>query len=580
MPKKRALLCAINDYGDPRNNLPSCLADAAAFKEVLKANFGFADAEIRELYDSAATMSGVRGGLGWLFDAPGPDDRLVFYYSGHGYTRLENGTLEEMLVLRGDGGGLDFFKDDELSSRTRHLPPGCLTVISDSCYSGGMEKGLLSPLDGFELVRSKVYVPSVEEQTEKALALERGGVKKFKPFGAAATPHVDRLAQILALDPASAVTLVDLVGKPKDDPNQTQMNGLLVAACKEDETAAASSSRTNGLSAFTYGLLGVLANPEIEGPQVGYGSSSAEIHQAVTAKLIREGFRQSPVLKEPVEPAGLGARSFINLGSVTTTPTSTPTSPTPVPTTPAGGSWMNQLLQNLQGMFNKEPATQAPTKGAQVDSTADKGWADLIPMIPRIVNLGMDVYQTVTKEGLLPPDKAVAPAGATQAEQEKWIEFIPQIIDLGVQVYQSLNKGDLLPPEKDVSIPGDATLQEPEKWIELIPQFVNLGLEVYNSLKSKGFVVLDKSANLPEDTTQQEAQKWLSLVPIAISVGLEVYNALKSKDLILDVDEAAKGAVGAPDGNGATKAAEGTAADALVEALNKAGYNISPTPVS
>jgi hypothetical protein len=576
MPKKRALLCAINDYGDPRNNLPSCLADAAAFKEVLKAHYGFADTEIREYYDSAATMSGVRGGLGWLFDAPGPDDRLVFYYSGHGYSRLENGTLEQTLVLRGDGGGLDFFKDEELSSRTQHLPHGCLTVIADSCYSGGMEKSLLSPVDGLELVRSKVYIPSYEEQKEKALAIENGEVKQFKPFGAAPTAHVDKLAQILALDPDSAVKIVDLVGKPKDDPHQNQMNGLLVAACREDETAAASSSRTNGLSAFTYGLLGVLANPEIEGPQIDYGSSSVNIHQAVTAKLIREGFRQRPVLKEPVAPPGLGARSFINLGGVTTTPTTTPTT---VPTTPADGSWMDQLLQNLQSMFNKEPATQSLTKGAQVDSTAEKGWADLIPMIPRIVNLGMDVYQTVTKEGFQIPAPNL-PKGVDQAEQEKWIEFIPQIVDLGVQVYQALHKGDLLPPEKDLQIPADATIQAPEKWVEFIPQFVNLGLEVYNALKSKGFVVLDKSANLPENTTEQETQKWLSLVPIAISVGLEVYNALKSKDLILDTDEAAKAVVGVTNGNNATKAAEGAAAEALVEALKEAGFDLSPTPVS
>lgn len=49
-------------------------------------------------------------------------------------------------------------------------------------------------------------------------------------------------------------------------------------------------------------------------------------------------------------------------------------------------------------------------------ATTDKGWGDLIPMIPRIFNLGVEVYQTVTKEGLVPADKAILPAGATEED--------------------------------------------------------------------------------------------------------------------------------------------------------------------
>lgn len=568
MPKKRALLCAIDDYGDPRNNLPSCRADARAFKQLLKEYYGFGEGDIRELYDSAATVTGLRSELSWLFEAPDPDDRFVFYYSGHGYTRLEDGVLEEMLVLRGVDGGIDFFKDDELSSRTQDLPPGCLTVISDSCYSGGMEKVVFSPDAGsFEAVRAKVYMPGLEMQGEKALAISQGQVKKFKPFLAEPTADIGELRKSFSLDPLFKARLgVDKAGT--DETGQVQTTGLLMSACREDETAAASSAGTDGLSRFTYALVSVIENPEVEGPEVGYGSSSAEIHGAVTTKILSEGGRQTPLLKEPEEPEGLGSRSFITLEAV-----AGPATPVPV----GDQSWMDQLLQQLQGMLSKEPSVQTPTKGVEMDTTADKGIWDVIERIPDLVNIGMDVYRTVTKEGLLPADKAVElPAGATEQEQEKWLELIPQVLNIGAQVYRTLTKEGMLSADKAVELPEDATLQEPEKWLNLVPQIVSIGLDVYNSLKNKGFVAPEKAAILPENTTEQEAQKWLSLIPTAIGIGLQVYNSLKSKGLILDTEEPAKAVGGVSSGgNGASRESTDTLSEAVTEALSKAGYQLN-----
>jgi hypothetical protein len=570
MPKKRALLCAINDYGDPRNNLPSCLADADAFKQLLKASYGFADGDIREIYDGAATVPGLRAGLQWLFENPDANDRLVFYYSGHGYQRPENGVLEEMLVLRGESGGIDFFKDDELSSSTQDLPPGCLTVISDSCYSGGMEKAVLFPAAGVEVVRSKVYQPTVDEQRQKADAITKGEIKRFKPFLAAPTSDVAEISKDLAPFLSANGSLGLSKAGVDDEPTQVQMNGMLLSACLADETAAASSARTGGLSAFTYALLGVLSGPESEGPEVGPQNSTADIFQATKSRLAREGFRQTPMFKVPHSPAGMGSRSFILLGDAA--PVGTATQPTQPTTTPSsGGGWMSQLQDALQSMFPKAPTT--PTKGADVaTATMDKGWGDLIPMIPRIVNLGMDVYHTVTKEGLVPADKDIMPAGASEEEREKWIELIPQLITFGSQVYDALSKEGMLPPEKSVDTSAPVTLQEPEKWIELIPQFVSIGLDVYNSLKSKGFVAQHKAAALPANTSEQEAQKWLSLIPVAVSVGLEVYNALKSKDLILDANGAAAKAVSVPSAATAATGDQDVMASAVHKALEKSGF--------
>ena len=63
---KRALLVAINDYGSPQNNLPSCLEDAAQVRSVLQSRYGFET--FTELYDGDATVANVESGLAWLFE--------------------------------------------------------------------------------------------------------------------------------------------------------------------------------------------------------------------------------------------------------------------------------------------------------------------------------------------------------------------------------------------------------------------------------------------------------------------------------------------------------------------------------
>jgi hypothetical protein len=557
-------MCAINDYGDPRNNLPSCLNDADAFKHLLKTYYGFDDANIRDLYDSQATVAEVDQGLDWLFSNPSPADRLVFYYSGHGYTRVEDGVLEEMLVLRGEDGGIAFYKDNELSKKTQNLPDGIFTAVLDSCYSGGMEKAFFDTDKGiFEAARSKVYVPTLAEQRAKALALQEDGVKAFKPFGAAPTSDVMQLFSNFFLDPELANELASVGKAPTDELADVQMNGLLLSACREDETAAASSSRTEGLSAFTYGLRAILEEAEPAGEaQVEPLSPSVAIHQAVTAKLTREGFKQRPLLKAPAMPAGLASMSFITMETVGGVPTQ-PVSPQPS----GGGSWLDSL-QQMFGVGSKGVSVQTSTKGVHMATTADaKGWFDILP---DIVDIGLDIYDSLSKEGLLPEDKAVElPSGASEQEKEKWLELLPQIFELGTQVYHTLSKEGMLPEDKAVQVPEDATLQatlaQPEKWIEFIPQIVDLGLDIYDSLTTKGLVAQEKAVV----NVHQEAQKWLSLIPIGISLGLEVYNSLTSKGFI--AAEGAGKAVTMPTPTTVTSK-EADIGKVVKDALGKAGY--------
>ncbi|MFD1985558.1 caspase domain-containing protein [Mesorhizobium newzealandense] len=133
--KRRAVVVGINDYQDGNNHLPSCINDVKAFEKILREDYAFE--EIGRLVDSEATVAGVTAALQRLVADASPDDRLVFFFSGHGSTELRNGVAEQCMVLY-DG----YLFDDELSQMTQSLPPGIFTLVADCCLSGGLEKTL------------------------------------------------------------------------------------------------------------------------------------------------------------------------------------------------------------------------------------------------------------------------------------------------------------------------------------------------------------------------------------------------------------------------------------------------------
>jgi hypothetical protein len=292
---KRALLVAINHYGNPQNDLPSCLEDAAQFRSVLQSRYGFEN--FSELYDGDATVTNVEAGLAWLLKDAEADDRLVFYYSGHGYQQPRNGNLEECLVL----GNLEFLFDDRLSELSQSAPPGVLSVILDSCFSGGIEKRI--PLgERVEVARTKLWVPPPDAARGKSLS---AGPLVPRPFGCLPIAGQDAVKR-LVLGPEA---IADKAARPQeasqDEAGQLRLNGLLLSACSENETASASTSATKGMSAFTYALTGTLpASGQI---------SNTRIRDGVRDRLAELGFQQTPLLRAPPRPTGLAAASFVTL---------------------------------------------------------------------------------------------------------------------------------------------------------------------------------------------------------------------------------------------------------------------------
>ncbi len=279
---KRALIIGINAY-DPPNALPSCVADADAFESLLRKSYGFTD--IANLRDRQASNSAMAAGLQQLVKDASAGDELVFYYSGHGFSFEKNGALIEALVPQ----DANFFDSDQLAGLTSAVPPGVLTVVLDSCFSGGLEKTFLLPngmvergfVKRFQLsATQKAFVPPIEGRT---LA--------YRPFGSSAGQT------------AAAVVQQFQAGKPSDKafsivvpaPSTDDRRFLLMSACLADETAAASTSQTEGKSAFTFSLL-----DRIQAADLAAGPVAALLDAA--GKRLRDlGITQTPTLRAPAK---------------------------------------------------------------------------------------------------------------------------------------------------------------------------------------------------------------------------------------------------------------------------------------
>ncbi len=290
MSNKKAVVVGINIYKTSTNNLPSCVNDSNKFSDLLSDSYGFSPSDIRKLQDKEANLANINKELTWLFQDAEIDDHLVFYYSGHGFRTEKDGVFKECLVTSDE----EFLFDDKLSPSTQSLPPGILSIILDSCYSGGMEKAFFVAIPGEKPFRIKTWYPPHHE-LNKTIAAEDNKHLDYQPFG-----HPVLKSHLSFTELAVSNRLKSL----SFEPNDKQVNGLLMSACKADEKATASTPQTDGLSAFTFGLIQSI---ESLGTQI----SNKTLLNNAKEKLQDIGLTQTPLLIEPVEPQGVGNLSFI-----------------------------------------------------------------------------------------------------------------------------------------------------------------------------------------------------------------------------------------------------------------------------
>ncbi len=149
----RALLVGIDQYPHVRP-LEGSSTDVRDMRQFALDTLGYRPEQIQVLLDGEATRAGILSALEqWLIAGSQPGDRVLFYYSGHGYQMAdadgdEEDGLDETLVgvdTEPDvqSGYRHMIGDDDLKIRFDRLADRQTTVIIDSCHSGTVTRGLL-----------------------------------------------------------------------------------------------------------------------------------------------------------------------------------------------------------------------------------------------------------------------------------------------------------------------------------------------------------------------------------------------------------------------------------------------------
>lgn len=161
----------IADYPGTDADLSLCDVDAETIYSLLRENYGMQSNDSALLVNSDATVAGLTQALRRIGGQAGPDDLIVFFYSGHGgqYTGEANSAdpdgIHETLVLV-DGQ----MTDDEFAELINGSEAGIALVALDACFSGGFAKDVVS-------ARGRMGIFSSEEDvlSQVAAQFQAGG---------------------------------------------------------------------------------------------------------------------------------------------------------------------------------------------------------------------------------------------------------------------------------------------------------------------------------------------------------------------------------------------------------------------
>lgn len=189
----RALVVGISDYGRLMQPLPGCGNDRQGWGELLRNTLGLGAGALRVRADAEATKLTLLDDLAWLLDDVSAGDQRVFFFAGHGArlrrrdpaSGITDGVIDETIVAHpGPSGDYESFMlfDADLAAMIDQsgFPPAArLTLIMDSCHSGGMLRQIIvgQPLD-VPLPRC-LMIP----EEEKALSRSWLAAPKVRAFG-------------------------------------------------------------------------------------------------------------------------------------------------------------------------------------------------------------------------------------------------------------------------------------------------------------------------------------------------------------------------------------------------------------
>ncbi len=161
--RDRALVVGVNEYpaivsgGRPGGaNLSGAVPDAETFAKLLVDVFKFEPGDIKLLTNEQATKANILEGFqDWLTAGSQPNDRVVFYFAGHGATAAvedapANKRLTSTIVPSDAQGDLDkpsaevvgMIEGKTIGALLAKLDGRHVMVVADSCQSGSVTRGL------------------------------------------------------------------------------------------------------------------------------------------------------------------------------------------------------------------------------------------------------------------------------------------------------------------------------------------------------------------------------------------------------------------------------------------------------
>jgi hypothetical protein len=272
LSEKWALLVGINDYKSSMiSDLSGCVNDVEMMRTLLMTKFEFPGDHIRMITNENATHEGIVDALEeHLIGNAGPNDIVVFHYSGHGSQMPDNNDdetdgFDETLVPHDSRqGGVYDISDDEINGLLKTLSaitPN-VTFIFDACHSG--------------------------------TAVRAAGKKRGIAADRRTPPPVQANAHA-----------VRGVSQGRNDIRAADLNYVLISGCTSKQSSFEHRADGNDYGALSYFLVDALNRS-------GAGATYRDIMDVVKGNVQAHYFNQSPQL----EGTGLDQYVFSDSSSV------------------------------------------------------------------------------------------------------------------------------------------------------------------------------------------------------------------------------------------------------------------------
>ena len=266
--KHRALLIGINDYPNEISPLEGCVNDVFLVSSVLQ-ECGFPPGSIRTCLDRRATADAIMERLEWLLDDPQPNDRLVFYFSGHGARIPEYGEfsepdreIEALVPWDFNWSETTAITDDHIFHLYSQLPYHTqLTMIFDCCHSGGIHRDGGSRIRGLnppDDIRHRMLKWDLETDMWVPREFQRIN-ERFSEDGELNAKYFGIRGSLTRVGRASALRFQDMSSY---NAEKMSSNGnpvgpflpLIIEACQEEEFSYEYRHGVTSYGAFTYAM--------------------------------------------------------------------------------------------------------------------------------------------------------------------------------------------------------------------------------------------------------------------------------------------------------------------------------------